>query len=352
MMSRRNFVKKMLVSLAFLAGGAGIGAPYLKRWIAQADSEKETPAAEVLPEPVHVEKVLPTELLASFFLLSDLHISVSESSMTDRLHMALKDISAWNGPLDAIVLGGDLTDFGRESDYKLLNSILNQYQLPKLYANMGNHDYYDIWLDREGQFSTETMPNGKTDSMARERFQSFIGYADKPYTDVWVNGVHLILVSQECYVQEKADVGEGAWYSDEQLNWLRETMKAHEDGKPAIVFIHQPLPEPGTDGGTHRLIRAIAFREILAPYPNVFVLSGHTHRNFLSEDHYNKQNTFHWFNNASVGRTRAAQLGQNSVDVQGLFVEVYGHQVVLRAREFSNRSWIESSQWTIPLTTA
>lgn len=348
-MNRRSFVKRMLMSLAVLAGGAGISAPYLKRWIAQADSESAT---GVQPEPPIAEAALPTDRLISFFLLSDLHISVSEPSMTDRLHMALNDISRWEHPLDTIILGGDLTDFGRDSDYELLKSIFDQYTLPKLYANMGNHDYYDIWLDHEGQFSTETMPNGKTDAMSRERFQSFIGYTDKPYTDVWINGAHLILVSQESYVQEKGDVGEGAWYSDEQLDWLKETMKAHGDGTPAIVFIHQPLPDPGTDGGTHRLIRAKAFREILAPYSNVFVLSGHTHRNFLNENHYNTQNTFHWFNNASVGRTRSVQPGQTAPDVQGLYVEVYGHQVVLKARDFVNRSWIESAQWAIPLTNA
>ncbi|WP_079912952.1 metallophosphoesterase [Paenibacillus sp. 32352] len=349
MLTRRNFIKKMLFSLAVLAGGAGIGAPYIRRWIAQADSEEESVVKHQNEEPVPAKTEPSTEKQLSFFLLSDLHISVGESSMTDKLHMAIKDISDWETPIDAVVLGGDLTDFGRESDYKLLQSILNQYTLPPLYANMGNHDYYDIWLTEEGAFSTETMPNGKTDAMSRQRFQDFIGYKDRPYADVWIQGVHLIMVSQELYVQEKSDVGEGAWYSDAQLDWFRECMKAHEDGKPAIVFIHQPLPEIGSDGRTHQLIRAKAFREILAPYRNVFVLSGHTHRNFINEDHYNRQNTFHWFNNASVGRTRSVLPGQSSTAAQGLYVEVYGHQVVLKAREFSDRSWIESAQWTIPL---
>lgn len=352
MLTRRNFVKKMLFSLAVLACGAGLSAPYLRRWIAQADSDAEPDHDSKPKEPVQVKAEPSTEKLLSLFLLSDLHISVGESSMTDKLHMALQDIRDWENPLDAIVLGGDLTDFGRVSDYKLLRSILDQYTLPSLYANMGNHDYYDIWLTDQGAFSTETMPNGKTDAMSRKRFQDFIGYKDLPYTDVWINGVHLIMVSQELYVQEKADVGEGAWYSDAQLEWLTETMKAHEDGKPAMVFIHQPLPEIGTDGRTHQLIRAKAFREILAPYRNVFVLSGHTHRNFVNEDHYNRQNTFHWFNNASVGRTRSVLPGQTATAAQGLYIEVYGHQVVLKAREFSDRSWIESAQWTIPLVFA
>ncbi|NOU96091.1 metallophosphoesterase [Paenibacillus sp. LMG 31456] len=343
-MNRRSFVKKMLMSLAFLSAGATASIPFVRRWMVNAESGNVK-----FGQPHSSAQELSNTPLASFFLLSDLHISVSESSMTDRLHLALKDISAWEIPLDAIVLGGDLTDFGRASDYKLLKDILNGYTLPQLYANMGNHDYYDIWLTSKGEFSTETMPNGKTDSMARERFINFMAYyTKKPYIDVWVNDVHLIMMSQEAYVQERPEVGEGAWYSDEQLEWLRSIMQAHKDGRPAIVFIHQPLPDPGTDGGTHRVIRAKEFRAILAPYKNVFVLSGHSHRNFVGEEHYNWQNSFHWINNASVGRTRGVAGGEAD-PAQGLYVEVYPHQVVLRAREFSNRTWIESSEWKIPL---
>ncbi|OXM86786.1 metallophosphoesterase family protein [Paenibacillus rigui] len=351
MMSRRHFIKKMLYSLGLLTLGTAASIPLVRRWNVEAEPEKpESNNVEIAEPGIQDEASLPKPPLLTLFLLSDLHISVGESSMTDKLHLALKDLSEWETQLDTIILGGDLTDFGRESDYKLLQSILDQYQLPPLYANMGNHDYYDIWLNGKGAFSTETMPNGKTDAMSRERFMKFIGYSDQPYTDVWLNGVHLIMVSQESYAEEKPEVGEGAWYSDEQLAWLRETMKAHEDGKPAFVFIHQPLPEPGSDGRTHQLIRANAFREILAPYRNVFVLSGHTHRNFVGENHYNQQNTFHWFNNASVGRTRSILPGQTNSAAQGLFIQVFPHEVVLRGREFSNRTWIDSAQWAIPVT--
>jgi Icc protein len=345
MMTRRNFVKKLLLSLGVMTGGAVGSIPFIRRFIVQAEAETEPESGL----PAAVAEAVSTEPLVSFFLLSDLHVSVGQQTMTDKLHMALKDITNWDTKLDAVILGGDLTDLGSLPDYLLLKKILDQYQLPQLYANMGNHDYYDIWLTGKGEFSTETMPNGKTDAMSRERFQTFMAYGDRPYTDAWINGVHLIMVSQDTYVQENSDVGEGAWYSDEQLNWLRETMKSHADGKPAMVFIHQPLPEPGSDGRSHQLIRAKAFREILKPYHNVFVLSGHTHRNFVGENHYNWENSFHWFNNASVGRTRSISTGQLPTAAQGMYVQVYPHQVIVRGREFSDRTWIEGASWTISL---
>ncbi|MFD0681367.1 MULTISPECIES: metallophosphoesterase family protein [unclassified Paenibacillus] len=347
MLSRRHFIKKMVAFIALLSGGGAFLAHALKNdtEVGALEGEKPTKPNEQPSTSVPAADNA-NELLFSFFLLSDLHISDGISMMTDKLHFALKDVSDFESPVDMIVLGGDLTDIGRDTDYKLLRSILNKYKLPPIYANMGNHDYYDIWLDKKGEFAKETLPNGKTDSMARERFMKFFGYKEKAYVDLWVGDVHLILLSQEAYVGDKPEYGEGAWYSDEQLAWFEKTMKQHEDGKTALVFIHQPLPAPGTDGGSHALVRAKEFRAILKPYRNVFVLSGHTHRSFVGEDHYNTQNSFHWFNNASVGKTRNTQ---DNNSAQGMYVQVYSKEVVVRGREFSDRSWIDKASWTVPL---
>jgi Icc protein len=351
MLSRRHFLKKMLVFISVATGGGALLNQAIKDEEGKTSSEgalnaggTPTPSTAT-PEPTPTPVEIPKELLLSFFLLSDMHISAGVEAMTEKLHYALKDITTVDLPIDTIIFGGDLTDMAREVDYRLLRNILDEYKLPPLYANMGNHDYYDIWIDKNGAFSTETVPNGKTDAMARERFMKFFGY-DKPFKDVWIGDTHLILLSQEAYAQEKPEVGEGAWYSDEQMTWLTETMKQHDGGKPAFVFIHQPLPAPGSDGGSHRLVRAKEFRAILEPYKNVFVLSGHTHRSFTSENHYNTENSFHWFNNASVGRTRSAT---NSKSAQGMYVQVYTNEVVIRGREFSDGTWIDSALWTVPL---
>ncbi|WNR43835.1 metallophosphoesterase family protein [Paenibacillus roseipurpureus] len=349
MISRRQFVQRLLAAAFALTGGGALIMQILKKresneTVVEAAGQKEIPQASVQPETVASGG---KRLVLSFFLLSDVHISDNgTTTITDKLHSALKDISRFESPVDTIVFGGDITDVGREVDYKLFRKVLDKYKLPPMYANMGNHDFYDIWINSKGEWSDETMPNGKTDAMSRERFMKFFGYKDKPYMDVWINGVHLIMMSQEAYVQEKPEVGEGAWYSDEQLAWLESLMKSHEDGKPAFVFIHQPLPAPDMDGKPPQLLRAKEFRAILAPYKNVFVLSGHTHRNFATENHYNTQNSFHWFNNASVGKTRSAD---NPNVAQGMYVQIYNNEVVVRGREFSNQTWIESAKYNVAL---
>lgn len=374
-MTRRSFLKWLAALAALLAGGIWSLARYGRQDQGVTTAPAAAPsasAATTMPSGSSAATPAPSpsptpqgsgELLLSFFLLSDLHTSIYEPITVEKLKMALDDVTDFESKVELLVLGGDLTDFGSEAEYKLLKKTMDGYKLPPIYGNMGNHDYYDIWVNKNGAFSTETMPNGKTDKMARDRFRQFIGYKDKPYADVWVNGVHLILVSQECYVQEKADVGEGAWYSDEQLDWLKKAMTAHEDGKPALVFIHQPLPAVGSDGRTHQLIRANAFRDIVRPYRNVFVFSGHTHRNFVGENHYVMHENFHWFNNASVGRTRAAgapgapggsagQAGTTKQYAQGMYIQVYERQIVVRGREFTTREWIDGSSWTVPLLQA
>lgn len=333
MLSRRTLLKAFASALVGAAGGAALWRTWLTR-------------GGVPPQDDPVEVPGPRPSL-SFFLLSDIHMSSTDGAMADKLHMALRDIVRLQPPVDTLVLGGDQVDGGREGDYQRLSEVLAAYALPPLYGLMGNHEYYDIWYNATGAWSTETGPNDKTDAEARERFLSFMGDQEQPYRDAWVNGVHLLLLSQETYVQERPEVGEGAWYSDEQLDWLAERMKVHADGSPAFIFIHQPLPPAGSDGGTHRLIRAKEFRAILEPYANVFVFSGHTHRNLETEGRYVRDTTFHWFSNASVGKTRST--GAVATPVQGLYVQVYPDQVVVRGREFSNRTWIEAAAWTLEL---
>lgn len=286
-------------------------------------------------------------LRLSLMLLSDLHIT-DNAETAAKLHMALRDLSHFTPVPDALVLGGDLVDSGRQQDYERLARILHQYSLPPVYGLMGNHEYYSVWYDANGDWSRETMPNGQRDAEARERFRRFMAYPEKPYHDVWVKGIHLIFLSQEAYQQELPWVGEGAWYSDDQLNWLREVVKAHGDGAPALVFIHQPLPPPGQEGGAQEMVRAREFYDILRPYPNVFVFSGHTHVSLAVPGRYSQWGSIHWLQNGSVGRT-FSQGSAVSNSVQGLFIEVYQDRVEVRGREFSTRSWIPAAHWSVPL---
>ncbi|NHN34566.1 metallophosphoesterase family protein [Paenibacillus agricola] len=353
-MSRRAFIRWML-GLVVMIGAASTGLVHLLQRSVNRQAGSKTAvtnplAGEMQEQPAAKEATASTnDPLLSFMILSDLHISLYDPLTVQHLKEALNDIKQFDAPVDTVVMTGDITDYGDEESYKELNQILSGYKLPPLYANMGNHDYYDIWIDKKGAFNKDTMPNGKTDWQSRERFQKFFNL-EKPYYTVEMNGLTLLLLSQEAYVQEKPEVGEGAWYSDDQMNWLKDELAKHKDSKPIFVMTHQPLPAIGSDGGNHSLIRAKQFREILKPYPNVFVFCGHRHQDFQNgSEHYLKE-TFHYFHNSSVGRVLNRSF-QNEFKnkSQGLYVQVYKDHVTLRGREFSNRTWLKEADWHIKI---
>ncbi|WP_248928174.1 metallophosphoesterase family protein [Paenibacillus hamazuiensis] len=351
-MSRRAFVRLLMMLLGAVAAGlSGCMKLFTKEEeaalpVTQKPEEPQPPKAEEKPP---AQPGAGAEPLASFFIFSDLHVSNADPNTIKNLRKALEDVKQAELKMDALVISGDITEYGTENDYKEYRNVMKDFKLPPVYANMGNHDYYHVWIDKNGAFSTETFPNGRTDAQARERFMKEFGIG-KPYSEAKVGGYQVIMMSQECYQQEKKEVGEGAWYSDEQLEWLKATLEKNKDGKPIFVMIHQPLPPAGQDGGTHRLIPAKKFREILKPYPNVFVFCGHGHQDFLNgASHYEKE-SFHYFINSSVGRVYNRNYQKNDpAKSQALYVQVYGDKVVLRGREFSTKSWLKEADWTIPL---
>ncbi|MCY9666209.1 metallophosphoesterase [Paenibacillus alginolyticus] len=345
-MDRRSFLKWLAAALSLpLLGGLGNAAQ--RYW----ESMNKPSILAQSAQSTFTSVVSDDEALMSMYIFSDLHIS-QDPQTPRKMKQALQDLTSYENLVDALIITGDLTDTGTMSDYRLLSSILSKYKLPPIGANMGNHEYYTIWTDAHGAWKKSTMPNGKTNELSRQQFLTFMNYR-KTYNEMTIKGYTVLLLSQETYILEKPEVGEGAWYSDEQLDWLEERLSSvSKDGKPVFVMIHQPLPPEGENGGSHFLIRAKRFREILQPYQNVFVFCGHRHQDFTNgTEHYVKE-TFHLFHNSSVTRP----LDRNYIEIwkdhaQGIYLQVYQNKVIVRGREFSKRSFIKEAYWTIPLQT-
>lgn len=357
-MSRRSFLKWLLLMAASLIGVSAAAAKWFKNKLLpeEASFAAPSPAESVRPNLSPASKdaaISAADPLLSYFILSDLHVTQGESSTTAaKTKLAMEDLKTFDSQVEALMLTGDLTDSGTEAEYKVLRKILNGYKLPPVHGNMGNHDYYTIWINKNDAWDQENKPNGKSDALSRQQFMKFFGYK-KLYNEYTAGGYTIFLLSQEAYVQEKPEVGEGAWYSDEQLNWLKDRLAAvYEPGKPVFIMTHQPLPPAGTNGGSHQLIRAKEFREILKPYKNVFVFCGHRHQDFQNgTQHYFKE-TFHYFHNSSVGKASNRSFQQNQSKAQGLYVQVFQDKVVLRGREFTNKTFIAEADWTVKLEKA
>ncbi len=350
-MNRRGFLQ-WLAALAL--GGAAVAAGIV-RW--RPGTGEGIPGATGSPTPAPsagAPSAAPTAgpegPLLSFFILSDLHVNSGVAYPSEHLKKTLDEITKKHqSATDCIIFTGDVTESGTDKDYKELRSVLSKYKLPPYYANMGNHDYYRVWIDKDGNWNQKGFPNGQTDEQSKKAFLEFFKL-EKPYYEVEVNGHLILMMSQEVYQQTRTDVGEGAWYSDEQLNWLKSKLAANQPSRPVFVMIHQPLPAAGQDGGSHRVIPAKKFREILKPYPNVFVFSGHGHQDFTNGTAHYLKESFHWFVNSSVGRVLNAKYEHVRQDAaQGLYVQVFADRVELKGREFSTGEWIPEADWKVKL---
>jgi len=146
----------------------------------------------------------------------------------------------------AVVVKGDLTDDGVETDYDRFLEVWGGAFGERLLHVRGNHDAY--------------------------RGQNFAAW---PCQARVLDGVTLALLD----TTRPFEVG--GFVDDEQLEWLDET-GAHSD-QPVVVLGHHPVWIPGRDTEPHlamaardsaRLVEVLGRRRALTCY-----LAGHTHRN-------------------------------------------------------------------------
>ncbi|RQR49033.1 phosphodiesterase [Burkholderia sp. Bp9140] len=160
---------------------------------------------------------------------------------------------------DAVLVTGDLTDFGHDDEYRHLRDLLAPLEIP-YYLMVGNHD------DREGlrrAFADRPELQGG----------EFVQYA------LDVGAVRVLALDSQVPGTSHGDLCEA------RLAWLAAQLDAARD-RPVIVALHHP---PFASGIGHmdalRLAPAAAAKldALLRGYPNVErVLCGHVHRTMFT----------------------------------------------------------------------
>lgn len=155
---------------------------------------------------------------------------------------------------DAVVITGDLTDFGRASEYAHLRELLNPLSMP-VYLMPGNHDDGDQ-LRRSFADHTYLGSSG------------FVQYS------VAVGGLQLIALDTVIPGQSAGSL------CAERLTWLAKQLQTHHH-QPVVVAMHHPpfqtlighMDAIGLQQGEAEL------EALIAQYPNVErVICGHLHR--------------------------------------------------------------------------
>lgn len=282
-------------------------------------------------------KVLDSETVKlNFATIADVHVE-NDIARAGLFGLGLDDMQNSGNSFDALVMCGDNTNHGYRTEYEALENLFSDYTPAKqILIATGNHD---TWTRGE---AGDEYP-----AIFCEYASKFSGLEiTKPYYSTNLNGYSFIFLASE------AD-GTSAYFSPEQLSWLRAEMdKATADGLPVFVITHWPfngthgLPytfeydkdAPDDEGGMGD--QSAAVDEILKAYKNVFMISGHIHSgltNDLTDDicgfsSVENDGSFHSINLPSYN---LAFTKGNVFNGMGFQVEVYEKEVVFRARNFA-----------------
>ncbi|ODA39234.1 metallophosphoesterase [Desulfosporosinus sp. BG] len=278
-----------------------------------------------------------------FAVISDIHVRNNDRRAQVRFKNALHDLAKNVQPVpDAIIINGDLGN-GIPADYvtlrKIIQSELSSGTSIPLFFTIGNHEFYKAYHNpNTNSWSPETFPNEETDTMAIERFLQFT-QRDKVYTDTYIKGYHLIFLGSEKSAMSNKSIGDAAYLSSEQLNWLQEKLREnYVPGKPIFIFLHQPAL--GTsDNKHHFVVQHEELNDILKQYPEVIKFSGHLHLELGSEASV-IQDVFTQYNDSSTSRTLDMKYTLVPNKSEGLYVEVFADKVNVKGRDFLKKEWV------------
>ncbi|KVU73431.1 phosphodiesterase [Burkholderia ubonensis] len=197
--------------------------------------------------------------------ISDLHIKRPGQLAYQRVDTAaalarcIARLNALEPRPDAVLVTGDLVDFGRDDEYRHLRDLLAPLEIP-YYLMVGNHD--DRAALRRAFADRPEWQDGE-----------FVQYA------LDVGAVRVLALDSQVPGASAGDL------CDARLAWLAAQLDAARD-RPVIVALHHP---PFASGIGHmdalRLAPAAAAKldALLRGYPNVErVLCGHVHRTMFA----------------------------------------------------------------------
>lgn len=194
-----------------------------------------------------------------FVVASDTHVSSVADASAVRLAKLFQSAYAYAEEqaykdLDAVVVVGDLTNYGQQYEYKAWKSVVTQNikKDTELITVMGNHEYYG---------ALDNLPVGidnYSDNMDSELNKHVV-----------INGYHFIGIST---------YGEGDYADD--LEWLEENLAsaaADSPDKPIITFQHHHIKNTVYTSSEWYAKQSEELDEIYSQYSQVLNFSGHSH---------------------------------------------------------------------------
>lgn len=192
--------------------------------------------------------------------LSDLHIrepgklAYGRIETAPYLKRAIDSILHLRQQPDAVVITGDLTDFGRAAEYDHLRTLLTPLPMP-VYLMPGNHD------DR---------------AQLRKVFSSHAYLGSNGFVQFSIEVGALQLIALDTVVPGQSS----GTLCAERLAWLHGELNKHRS-RPVVIAMHHPPFQTliGHMDAMGLLQGAAALEPLVAQYPNIErVICGHLHR--------------------------------------------------------------------------
>ena len=280
-------------------------------------------------------------------LWGDPQISCLSPLRAARVTAACRDISAAKGKYDALVMLGDITEYGAKCEYKMAAHLINGIadKVGAVFAVSGNHDirlrFYRAQQRRFNAF-LGSLQGGRC--MPGKHYY----FADE------VNGYRFLMLGAD------RTKFEASFLSKAQLAWIDRELSAVPRDKPVFIFNHQPLkyanglPLTWMGFGKWRGsvgLQSNQLREILEKHRNVVYITGHLHYG-ISRYAYQDYGSFHAVSVPTVG---VLNHGENDKLSQGMLMRVYDDRIVFQGRVHSEGcdtdSSIVNAHFEIPLKT-
>ncbi len=296
------------------------------------------------------EPLNPDNILLNVALISDTHIDTRLPCGKLYLKQAYEDINSAIVPNDAVVVCGDLTNYGDEqSIIDFFEITTKTSQVPYNIIAMGNHDI--------GHVEDLGYTNAEARAWFLKHHNDYMGTDfSKNYYSYEVKGYKFIVLCDE-----SPDNWDEFEIFEEQVSWLdSELFDACKNDKPIFVICHEPTvgqngQEIVHDGGSMNPESSKMITEVMEKYENIFYISGHMHEG-INGDFTEKVFGFRNIEKLN-GVTYVSLPSYLLLNRYGYFgnglgmqMEVYEDEIIFRARNFSVSEWHGDYTYSVSLS--
>ena len=290
---------------------------------------------------------------AKLLVVADTHCAEAENGRTIAYRNALKwavDLGA-----DAMLHGGDYSNYGREEDFKgFWDSMRMYWQGKPFFLTVGNHE--TLYND------AKTLARRQNDWL--REFNMVDEAHDKMYYEGEVNGIHVLVLAQ--YYDYEVTGYKRMWQfagqvGQEQLDWIEKKLNAYcGQGKPVFLVIHNAhaalLKKQAKGLCSHDsvILRGDKLYDILRDRKDVILCNGHVHHGLGAVSGLFPVDGYHvldipGFKNGAYGRSYDESIYPDGTAHTGFIAYIFGRTILLRAADFATHQWLPSYDQIVTL---